>query len=120
MNKDYTQFGIENYILKITGVFNYDKDFLKKAKNSDYIDLKYINEDINYFKDYFYPDFRKQFFSNDPLRHEILIRKNAVNPIVDLCKGDKKVQLKITESRLDLFDEGFGLFTLNLKIHSKI
>ena len=120
MTKDYTQFGIENYILKITGVFNYDKDFLKKAKNSDYIDLKYINEDLNYFKDYFYPDFRKHFFSNDPLRHKILIRKNAVNPIVDLCKGDKKVQLKITESRLDLFDEGFGLFTLNLEIQSEI
>ena len=30
MNQDYTQFAIENYILKITGVFNYDKEFLKK------------------------------------------------------------------------------------------
>lgn len=116
MTKDYTQFAIKNYILKITGIFNYDKGFLKKAKNSDYIDLKYEKEGVNYFKDYFYPDFRKQFFSNDPSKHEILVRKNAVNSIVDLCKGDKKVKLKITESRIDLFDEGFGLFTLNLEI----
>jgi hypothetical protein len=120
MTQDYTQYSIENYILKITGVFNYDKEFSKKAKNSSYENLKYRKDDLIYYKDYFYPDFRKQFYSNDISRHEILILKYGVNPIVDLCKGDKKVQLKIAESRLDLFDEGFGLFTLNLEIQSEI
>ena len=33
MTKDYTQFGIENYILKITGVFNYYSLFFYKALN---------------------------------------------------------------------------------------
>jgi hypothetical protein len=36
MTKDYTQFGIENYLLKITGVFKYDKEFCKKAIASGY------------------------------------------------------------------------------------
>jgi hypothetical protein len=120
MTQDYTQYSIENYILKITGVFNYDKEFSKKAKNSSYENLKYRKDDLIYYKDYFYPDFRKQFYSNDISRHEILILKYGVNPIIDLCKGDKKVQLKIAETRLDLFDEGFGLFTLNLEIQSEI
>ena len=120
MTQDYTQYSIENYILKITGVFNYDKEFYGKAINSNYKELEFDETSLGYYKDYFYPDFRKQFYSNDKLRHKILFLSNAVSPIVDLCKGDKKVQLKIAESRLDLFDEGFGLFTLNLEIQSEI
>ncbi len=125
MTKDYTQFGIENYILNITGVFNYDKEFLKKAAKSNYDELKFSDDFEKFSKDFFYPDLRNQFFNNDKKRHTILVRENSENSIVDLFSyqydgktKSKELQLKILDSRLDLFDEGFGLFTLNLKVQS--
>jgi hypothetical protein len=127
MTKDYTEYVIENYILKITGVFNYDKEFLKKAAKSNYEDLKFSDDFEKFSKDFFYPDLRNQFFNNDKKRHTILVRENSENSIVDLfqykylskSEKSKEIQLKIVDSRLDLFDEGFGLFTLNLKVQSE-
>ena len=63
MNQDYTQYTIDKYILKITGVFNYDKAFNKKALQSDFEELQFSEETLKFSKDYFYPEFRKQFFS---------------------------------------------------------
>ena len=120
MTKDYTIFKIENYILKLTGLFNYDKSFFEKALNSGYQELKYNDSDLEGFKDYFYPDFRKHFFSNDLIRHHILILKANKNPILNLCKFNKECNVKVIESRLDLFDEGFGLFTLSIEIQTEI
>ena len=127
MNKDYTQFRIENYILKITGIFNYDKEFIKKAVKSNYKELEFSNDFEKFSKDFFYPDIRNQFFNNDKKRHTILVRENPENSIIDLfqykykstSEKSKELQLKILESRIDLFDEGFGLFTLNLKVQSE-
>ena len=125
MNQDYTQFGIENYILKITGVFNYDNEFLKKATQSNYQEFQFPADFEKFSKDYFYPHLRNQFFNNDKKRHVILVRENAESSIVDLFSKNydgsksKQVKLKIIESRLDLFDDGFGLFTLNIKIQSE-
>lgn len=125
MNQDYTQFGIENYILKITGVFNYDNEFLKKATQSNYQEFQFPADFEKFSKDYFYPDLRNQFFTNDKKRHVILVRENAESSIVDLFSKNydgsksKQVKLKIIESRLDLFDDGFGLFTLNIKIQTE-
>lgn len=115
-NIDYTQFEISNYILKITGVFNYDSKFAQKALNSGYKNLIFSENEEKFNKDYFYPDLRKQFFSNDEKRHEILINKNYKNSKISLSKFDKKQILKIINTRLDLFDDGFGLFTINLEI----
>lgn len=120
MIKDYTTFNIENYILKLTGLFNYDKAFIEKALNSGYQELKYTNSDLEGFKDYFYPDFRKHFFSNDLTRHRILVSQNKKNPILNLCKFNKVCKVRVIESRLDLFDGGFGLFTLSIEIESEI
>jgi len=127
MNQDYTEYAIENYILKITGVFNYDKEFLKKAVKSNYKDLKFSDDFEKFSKDFFYPDLRNQFFNNNKERHTILVRENPENSIVDLfqykykstSEKSKELQLKIVDSRLDLFDDGFGLFTLNLGIQSE-
>jgi hypothetical protein len=127
MTKDYTEFAIENYILKITGVFNYNKEFLKKAAKSNYKDLQFSEDFEKFSKDFFYPDLRNQFFNNNKERHTILVRENSENSIVDLfqykylstSEKSKEIQLKIVDSRLDLFDEGFGLFTLNLKVQSE-
>lgn len=125
MKQDYTQFGIENYILKITGVFNYDDEFLKKANKSDYQEFQFPADFEKFSKDYFYPHLRNQFFNNDKKRHLILVRENAENSIVDLFSKNydgsksKQVKIKIIDSRLDLFDDGFGLFTLNIKIQSE-
>jgi hypothetical protein len=118
MTTDYTQFKVNNYVLKITGVFNHDSEFLKKALISGYKNLEYTQRQLDFNKDYFYPDFRKQFFSNDRKRHPILVNENAENSIVKLSKKDKKLELKILDSRLDLFEDGFALFTINLKIQS--
>jgi hypothetical protein len=127
MTKDYTEFAIENYILKITGVFNYNKEFLKKAAKSNYKDLQFSEDFEKFSKDFFYPDLRNQFFNNNKERHTILVRENSENSIVDLfqykylstSEKSKEIQLKIVDSRLDLFYEGFGLFTLNLKVQSE-
>ena len=126
MTKDYTQFGIENYILKITGVFNYDKEFLKKAAKSNYEELQFSEDSEKFSKDFFYPDLRNEFFNNNKKRHSILVRNNPENSIIDLFQyqydgktKSKEIQLKIVDSRLDLFDDGFGLFTLNLRIQSE-
>ena len=125
INQDYTQFGIENYILKITGVFNYDNEFLKKATQSNYQEFQFPADFEKFSKDYFYPHLRNQFFNNDKKRHVILVRENAESSIVDLFSKNydgsksKQVKLKITESRVDLFDDGFGLFALNIKIQSE-
>ena len=124
MTKDYTQYGIENYILKITGVFKYDKKFYNKAISSGYNELVFTEELVKFSKDYFYPEFRKQFFSNEPTNHKILKREKTENSIVHLFEYkyksttdiSKELQLKIMDSRLDLFEDGFGLFTLNLKV----
>ncbi len=126
MTTDYTQFGIENYILKITGVFNYDTEFLKKAAKSNYEELQFLEDFEKFSKDFFYPDLRNQFFNNNKKRHTILVRNNPENSIIDLFQyqydgktKSKEIQLKIVDSRLDLFDDGFGLFTLNLRIQSE-
>ena len=126
MTIDYTQFGIENYILKITGVFNYDKEFLKKAAKSNYEELQFSEDSEKFSKDFFYPDLRNEFFNNNKKRHSILVRNNPENSIIDLFQyqydgktKSKEIQLKIVDSRLDLFDDGFGLFTLNLRIQSE-
>ena len=126
MNQDYTQYSIENYILKITGVFNYNKDFLIKATQSDYQELQFSEDSEKFSKDFFYPDLRNQFFNNNKKRHSILVRNNPENSIIDLFQyqydgktKSKEIQLKIVDSRLDLFDDGFGLFTLNLRIQSE-
>jgi hypothetical protein len=119
----YSQFEIKDYILKITGVFNYDKKLLKKAESSGYKKIEFSEKELSFNKDYFYPDLRKQFFSDDKKRHPIVVKEIFENSIVDLFSkthtGDisKQIQLKITDSRLDLFDNGFGMFTLNLKIN---
>ena len=125
MKQDYTQFEIENYILKITGVFNYDDEFLKKADKSDYQEFQFPADFEKFSKDYFYPHLRNQFFNNDKNRHLILVRENAENSIVDLFSKNydgsksKQVKIKVMDSRLDLFDDGFGLFTLNIKIQTE-
>ena len=54
MNQDYTQYSIDNYILKIVGVFKYDKKFIEKALKSNYSEIKYNEELLGYYKDYFY------------------------------------------------------------------
>ena len=80
---------------------------------------------LGYYKDYFYPDFRKQFCSNDEKRHHILSKQfNDTNSIdLFLLNRDKEVSKKssitLVESRLDLMDDGFGLFTLDIKLLSK-
>ena len=125
ISQDYTQYSIDNYILKIVGVFKYDKKFIEKALKSKYSELKYNDELLGYYKDYFYPDFRKQFCSNDEKRHHILSKQfNDNNPIeLFLLNREKEVTKKssitIVESRLDLMDDGFGLFTLDIKLVSK-
>ena len=125
MNQDYTQYLIDNYILKIVGVFKYEKKFIENALKSNYSELKYNDELLGYYKDYFYPDFRKQFCSNDEKRHHILSKQfNDNNPIeLFLLNREKEVTKKssitIVESRLDLMDDGFGLFTLDIKLVSK-
>ena len=125
MNHDYTQYLIDNYILKIVGVFKYEKKFIENALKSNYSELKYNDELLGYYKDYFYPDFRKQFCSNDEKRHHILSKQfNDNNPIeLFLLNREKEVTKKssitIVESRLDLMDDGFGLFTLDIKLVSK-
>jgi hypothetical protein len=83
MNQDYTQYTIDNYILKITGVFNYDKDFYKKATQANYEELQFSEDSEKFSKDFFYPDLRNQFFNNNKKRHSILVRKNIENSIVD-------------------------------------
>ena len=126
MNQDYTQYTIDNYILKITGVFNYDKDFYKKSTQANYEELVFSEDSEKFSKDFFYPDLRNQFFNNNKKRHSILVRNNFENSIVDLFTyqfdgktKSKEIQLKIDDSRLDLFEEGLGLFTLNIKIYSE-
>ena len=125
MNHDYTQYLIDNYILKIVGVFKYEKNFIENALKSNYSELKYNDELLGYYKDYFYPDFRKQFCSNDEKRHHILSKQfNDNNPIdLFLLNREKEVTKKssivLVESRLDLMDDSFGLFTLDLKLDSK-
>lgn len=125
MNQDYTQYSIDNYILKIVGVFKYDKKFIEKALKSNYSEIKYNEELLGYYRDYFYPDFRKQFCSNDKKRHHILSKQfNDNNPIdFFLLNREKEVtkksSIELVESRLDLMDDGFGLFTLDIKLVSK-
>jgi hypothetical protein len=118
MDIDYNQFKISNYIIKITGIFNYDDRFSKKALQLNHSNLVFSEDEEKFNKDYFYPDLRKNFFSNHKERHTILVNDNVDNSTVSLYKNDKRQVLKILSSRFDLFEEGFGLFTINLKIQS--
>ena len=58
-----TTITVSNYILKITGVFNFNSAFEKKAIQSGYQFLEYTANEVNTYKDFYYPDFRKHFFS---------------------------------------------------------
>ncbi len=125
MTIDYTQHEVSNYILKITGVFNYNSGFINKAILSNYAELCFEEVLLDYYKDYYYPEFRKQFFSNDKRRHHILVKDFVENNELELFllnrekdSKTKQVTLKINQCRLDLMDDGFGLFTLDLKIES--
>ena len=119
MVQDYTSYKIENYILKITGVFNYNKKFIAKSSKHGYNDLIYSKDELSGYKDYFYPDYRKQFFSNDKNRHKILVKDDFANSTLVLTKYNKESTISIVESRLDLFEDAFGLFTLKINIESQ-
>lgn len=116
MNQDYTQYSIDNYILKIVGVFNYENNFLNKSLKYGYRELVYTADEIKDYKDFFYPDFRKNFFSNNKERHKILIKSNFENSLLTIGNAKKQSTISIIESRLDLMDDGFGLFTIDIKI----
>jgi hypothetical protein len=124
MTKDYTQFGIENYILKISGVFNYTSTFYATALKNSYEPLVFSKSNVNFCKDFFYPNLRKEFFSNNNDRHPILIRKGTANTPVNLfqyaynssTEKAKSIDIIVAESRLDLFENGFGMFSLSLRL----
>ena len=110
---------VSNYILKITGVFNYTSAFEKKALQSGYQFLEYTADEVSAFKDFFYPDFRKHFFSNHKSRHQILLKSDFDNMLLSLGTDRKSTAISIAESRLDLFEDGFGLFTIDIKIEKE-
>lgn len=114
-----TTIPVSNYILKITGVFNYTSAFEKKAIQSGYQFLEYTEDEVSAFKDFFYPDFRKQFFSNDKKRHQILFKSSFEHSLLSLGNEGKSIAISIAESRLDLFEDGFGLFTIDIKIEKE-
>jgi hypothetical protein len=114
-----TTISVRNYILKITGVFNYNSAFEKKALQSGYQFLEYTEDEVSAFKDFFYPDFRKQFFSNHKSRHQILLKSDFENTLLSLGTERKSIDISIAEARLDLFDDGFGLFTIDIKIEKE-
>ena len=124
MNQDYTQYGIENYILKISGVFNYTSTFYATALKNSYEPLVFSESNVNFCKDFFYPNLRKEFFSNNNDRHPILIRKGTANTPVNLfqyaynstTEKAKSIDIIVAESRLDLFENGFGMFSLSLRL----
>ena len=124
MTKDYSEFAIENYILKITGVFNYDNSFKATAIQNNYEELKFSESNVNFCKDFFYPNLRKEFFSNHEDRHQILVRKGTANTPVNLfqyaynstTEKAKSIDIILAESRLDLFENGFGMFSLSLRL----
>jgi len=119
MSQDYTHYTIENYILKITGVFNYDKDFIAKSSQNGYNELKFSDGELKSYKDFFYPDYRKNFFSNDDKRHLILTKSAFKNSFLKFGNSEKPLSISIEESRLDLFDDGFGLFSIDIKINKE-
>jgi hypothetical protein len=125
MNLNYKDLSISNYIIKVTGVFNYNSAFKSKALDSGYQNLLFTEEQTRFFKDYFYPDLRHQFFSNDDKRHEILHKDFASNSCLELFLNrnengvlvkSKQASISVQDSRIDLFEDGFGLFTLNIKL----
>lgn len=126
MRHDYTQFTIENYILKITGVFNYTPSFYATALKNSYEPLLFSESNVNFCKDFFYPNLRKEFFSNHADRHPILIRKGTANSTVNLfqyahnstTEKVKNIDIIVAESRLDLFENGFGMFSLSLRLNT--
>lgn len=114
-----TTIPVSNYILKITGVFNYTSAFEKKAIQSGYQFLEYTEDEVSAFKDFFYPDFRKQFFSNDKKRHQILFKSSFEHSLLSLGNEVKSMAISIAESKLDLFEDGFGLFTIDIRIEKE-
>jgi hypothetical protein len=114
-----TAIPVSNYILKITGVFNYTSAFEKNAIQSGYHFLEYTANEVNTYKDFFYPDFRKHFFSNHKSRHQILLKSDFENTLLSLGTERKSIGISIAEARLDLFDDGFGLFTIDIKIEKE-
>jgi hypothetical protein len=107
---------VSDYILKITGVFNYTTKFSTDAIRVGYNELTYSLHELKSYKDFFYPDFRKHFFSNQKSRHVILVKSSFEDSLIVLGNSKKSISISIVESRLDLFDDGFGLFSIDIKI----
>ena len=125
MQITYNNITLNNYILKITGIFNYNKEFISKSSKNGYKQLEFTEKELIFNKDYFYPDLRMQFFSNDKNRHHILIKDfGELNFIKLFTKSysdnnkTKEIDVFVKNIRLDLFDESFALFTISLNINS--
>jgi len=112
---------VNKYILKIVGVFHFNKEFYNNAINNGYQNL--INDDFekNYYKDTYYPDVRKVMFLNETNQHKVIKKIFQAEDIVLKHEfiTSKQISLKIIDSRIDLFENEFGLFSINLKINKE-
>jgi hypothetical protein len=112
---------VNKYILKIVGVFHFNKEFYNNAINNGYHNL--INDDFekNYYKDTYYPDVRKVMFLNETNQHKVIKKIFQAEDIVLKHEfiTSKQISLKIIDSRIDLFENEFGLFSINLKINKE-
>ena len=109
---------VNKYILKIVGVFHCNRDFYQNALQHGYVELTNSDIEKSIYKDTYYPDIRKVMFLNETQQHKVL---NKIYTTEDLILStsnlNKQISLKITESRIDIFENDFGLFSLSIKIN---
>lgn len=113
---NYVNVKLENYLLKIVGVFPYQDDFAANALQSGYEWHKFTNESKAFYKDYFYKGFRDLYMEDVENQNNIIRLCLKPDKSIRLYFRDKEICIKVNKVDLFLFPESFGIFSIDIRI----
>jgi hypothetical protein len=125
---------IDAALIKVTGVFSYNKSQKKALMNAGYMDIPfsekvpqthadYKNEQdksYDYYRDTYYSEFSSLMFTGKPegKRMHGLQRAKEFSLVITVGSGEKTSQVDAicTRQELFLFDNGTGIFALSFNL----
>jgi hypothetical protein len=124
---------IDAALIKVTGVFSYNKSQKKALMNAGYMDIPFSEkvpqthadydneqkESSRYYRDTYYSEFSSLMFTGKPegKRMHGLQRAKEFSLVITVGSGEKTSQVDAicTRQELFLFDNGTGIFALSFK-----
>ncbi|NQU84380.1 MAG: hypothetical protein HQ541_01345, partial [Mariniphaga sp.] len=117
MTKKYPK--IQNSIIKIVGLLEEKPGLQAALLKNEYLREELSDEHSNFFKDYFYPDFRNlMFFKHNRINNRRF--KKEINQVISLSDSFKTEELLVKDAEVFLFGEDYiALFCISVQKENK-